>query len=341
MTTNTNNATIIIRSKFEKFLNDENRPIFAAAIKKFCGFSEGKALSILWQFTYKPHEVPFYFEELGLVPEQVSDEMLPVFISELRSQYKKLHPGFCEVTVPEALRETYEAFTNATSVIVSKRVYDKCTCQMYKADDIEVNLSKMVNEKAYQETRERAIKFFSFGHLEVQYLYTFRKPLHDFLEKMYELNLLPTTRPYTNTPFAGLDDLIKGSGKDVPFDFEEPDPKFKALTSEEVLANREVFASFVVYNDFSALSQLSLLGFDMNKVIAKKDAILNFLGVAAKKEETEEVFTQASKAKKEADEAFAKASAAKKQADAHFNQIVSTRKDIEASLLRATKALNK
>lgn len=341
MTTINTNATISFRSKFEKFLNDETRPIFAAAFKKFCSFSEEKALTILWQFTYKPHEVPFYFEELGLMPEQVSEEMLPVFISELRSQYKKLYPSFCEVTVPDALRETYEVFTNATSVIVSKHVYDRCTRQMYRPDEIEINLSKMVNEKAYQETRERAIRFFTFGRLETQYLYTFRKPLHDFLEKMYELNLLPTTQPFTNTPFACLGDFIKKSGMDLPFEYEEPDPKYKALTSDEVLANREVFASFVVHNDFSALSQLNLLGFDLNKVMAKKDAILHFLGVAAKKEDTEEDFIQATKAKEEADEAFAKASAAKKKADAHYNQVVSNRKDIEASLLRATKALNK
>lgn len=341
MTTINTNATISFRSKFEKFLNDETRPIFAAAFKKFCSFSEEKALTILWQFTYKPHEVPFYFEELGLMPEQVSEEMLPVFISELRSQYKKLYPSFCEVTVPDALRETYEVFTNATSVIVSKHVYDRCTRQMYRPDEIEINLSKMVNEKAYQETRERAIKFFSFGPVEAQYLHTYRKPLHDFLEKMYELNLLPTTRPFTNTPFAALGDLINKSGMDLPFEYEEPDPKYKALTSEEVRAHKDVFTSFVKYSDFSALSQLNLLGFDLNKVMAKKDAILHFLEIAAKKEEIESDFAAASKAKEEADEAFAKASAAKKKADAHFNQIASAKKDTEANLLRATKSLNK
>ena len=333
MTTNEiQNTTFAFRNKFEKFLNDENRPVITAAFAKFCSFNPGKAHAILWQFTYKPREVPFYFEELGLDMEQISDDFLPVLVSELRTQYKKMHPEFCKVAVPEELQEAFTTFINATNEIVAKHVYDRCNSKQYNPKEVEINLNKMINEKAFEETRVKAIQFFSFGQLEARYLYDYRSALHDLLEKMYELKLLILSKPFENMPFANLGNMLNDSGFNLADDSELPfvfgsknestakdptnpvenaspasaeesvqtDSGFKPLTSEEILAHKDVFASFVKNDDLNVLFQIGQLGFDLNQVAAKKEAISKLLKAAEKNDKAEADLIKATEKKEKA-----------------------------------------
>lgn len=57
----------------------------------------------------------------------------------------------------------------------------------------------------------------------------------------------------------------------------EANSGFKPLTPEEILEHKDVFTSFVESSDMNILLQIGKLGFDLNKIIDKKEAISKFL----------------------------------------------------------------
>ena len=128
--------------------------------------------------------------------------------------------------------------------------------------------------------------------------------IHNLLKAMYDCQQDASK----NTPLDKLGSMVKEAGIELPFNvYEIPeatpvkapadttvqapnkaqakqpveaDSGFKPLTPEGILENKDVFASFVESSDMNILLQIGKLGFDLNKVIAKKDAIIKLFEAA-------------------------------------------------------------
>jgi len=55
---------------------------------------------------------------------------------------------------------------------------------------------------------------------------------------------------------------------------------FTPITPENVLIHKDAFSAFVIQHDFACLSIISNLGYDLNQILAKEKAILNFIKAA-------------------------------------------------------------
>lgn len=305
---NNNENTFTFRSKFEKLVNSENRPVIEAAFKKFCSLDPKTTIArdLLWDLTYNPEVSSETLLKLGLNQKIISLENVSKLRDELRHQYEKLHKGYLTVDVSEEFIPAFEALSKKAGPIVASVVHELCSYRM-----LEYNVPR-----ALFLLRSDKENFFFGGICEVgftskeaEYLKPFHMEIHDLLKAMYEHQLEASQ----NTPFSGLDSMIKEAGIELPFDVDEVPVKtpveatantavhatvespveapneaqaeqpaeansgFKPLTPEGILEHKDVFTTFVKSSDMNILLQIGNLGYDLNTVIAKKKAISRVL----------------------------------------------------------------
>ena len=182
------------------------------------------------------------------------------------------------------------------------------------------------------------IRSLFFSYDEADYLKPYHVEIHDMLNALHEhyKNQCGTTSK--NLPFEGLANLIEDAGMDLPFDLEavptqtadeviqefldatEPESPaeepvvvisgFLCLTAEAILANKDVFESFIKSDDLNVLFQLGQLGFDLNEVVAKKDKIIALLKAAAASEKAKAKLVKATEDMEKATAKFLKATKA-------------------------------
>lgn len=334
---NGNNTTFTFRSKFEKLVNDENRPIIVAAFEKFCNIDPETTVArdILWDLTYNPEVSSKALQELGLNQEIISPENVSKLRDELRHQYEKIHKGYLVVDVSEEYIPAFEALSKKAGPIVASVVNELCSYRMLGYD---------VPRALFLLSSDKENFFFGgicevgFTSKEAEYLKPFHMQIHDLLKAMYDRKQDASR----NTPLSGLDSIIKDAGIELPFivgeetqeaveplnevpqvavepetlvkapveaaaetsneaQAEQPDEVnsgFKPLTPEEILENKDVFTTFVESSDMNILPQIGNLGFDLNKVIAKKEAIGKVLEAHAKMEEVNKLLQEIEDLKK-------------------------------------------
>lgn len=294
---NSKNTTFTFRTKFEKLVSDENRPAIEAAFEKFCSLDPETTVArdILWDLTYNP-EVSFEaLQELGLNQEIISPENVSKLRDELRHQYKKRYNSFLAVDVSEECIPAFEALSKKAGPIVASVVNELCSYRMLGYD---------VPRALFLLSSDKENFFFGgicevgFAPKEAEYLKPFHMEIHNLLKAMYDLQQDASK----NTPLDKLGSMVKEAGIELPFNVDEipeatpvkapadttvqapnkaqaeqpveADSGFKPLTPEGILEHKDVFASFVESSDMNILLQIGKLGFDLNKVIAKKDAII-------------------------------------------------------------------
>lgn len=299
MTENTYDTNIIFRNKFKKLIQCETEhEVFVEAFRKFLDLKPEEALDMLWKLTYAP--AINILEKIGLYA-CISDEMFVALRNELRHQYKEIvHPDFLKVDVPENCKNAFDVLSNKSDIITAAVVYERCQYRMY-ADEYAMNRLLFLLKSDKENHNFGGIRSLEFNADESTYLKQFHEQIHDLLMAMYN-NVQQQNRSFQNNAFEGLDKLLEDAGMDLPFrmddivtevpqaPIEQPEAEqsaqshnsvvYKSLTAEEIIAHKAVFASFMKDADLNILVNIGQLGFDLNEVMAKKDAISNLLKAA-------------------------------------------------------------
>lgn len=253
---------IKFRTKFEKLVTDENRPILVSAFEDFCQISPvtNYALEILWQLTYNNEvAISTISNTLDLSLDIISVENISKLRDELRYQYELRHKSFSSAYVKTSFSAEFDNLAkyagNICAVIVTRKCleYHEESCYPERALHLLTNNSE---NNYYGGLRE-----LGFDQDEAQFL----KQYHNEISSLYAAIYNILDLDYT--PSIKEDDVT------LPFFY--GNNNFKPLTSVEILSNREPFASFV--EDFNALIEIGKMGFDLNMVIAKKEAIIQLL----------------------------------------------------------------
>lgn len=320
MTTMNNNHenTFTFRSKFEnRLVTDAKRPVFMDSFEAFCNLASDTARKILWRLTYNDDEfLEKNLHELGLTLEIVPLDKVLTLRDELRYQYELLYPDFLAIEVPDECLEAFTALKNHTDSIVANVVYGYCFSNSY-LDNLSMSQILDLLGSNKENRYFGGLRSLGFSYKEANYLKQYHLLIRNLLKALYERNP-QNIHFFKNTPFDGLDNCLKDAGIDLPFDIEdipakaptkisvetssevqdnehpaEADSGFKPLTVQAILEHKDVFTSFVESSDMNILLQVGKLGFDLNKVIAKKEAILEVIEANTKKEMLDKLIQEA------------------------------------------------
>lgn len=273
-------SSIKFRTKFEKFVTDANRTILTSTFEKFCSYapSTNYAREILWCLTYKVNPIESVLvKSLGLNSDIISLDNISRLRDELRYQYEKRHGSYLITKVQNYYAYEFNELLKHTDNIISDIVVIKCqeNCKYNINPFRALYLLDSDQEKNYFG----GLRELGFDSEEAQFLKVYHEEIRNLYKAMCE-KYAPEDDDSTN-----LSTSITSSEEDddsLPFflNIDDSDKKttpnsFKFLTSVEILNNRDVFASFV--KDFNTLVDVGKLGFDLNEVIAKKEAIIQLL----------------------------------------------------------------
>lgn len=320
----TQNIKFSFRSKFEKLLTDGNRQSVNSLFQQFCNMNSYYATEILWKMTYNGVEPSFdVYRELGIKEEALPSVKLSTLRNELRYQYEKLHHDFMNVYVPDECKEAFNTLAGRSDTITAAVVYEHCQ-RAY----IECEVKRILFLLQSEEERNYygGIRSLIFSRDEANYLKPFHVQIFN-LFKAYCDYMQQTDDLSANKPFAGLDKLIQearkeligGTQKEESGEVNESqqvqdEPKketvqtsseFKPLTPNEIKDHKDVFMLFLETGDLNDLVQIGKLGFDLNKVMAKKEKIRKFLQAEEARIEAVKALNEANEAKKRAARAFA------------------------------------
>lgn len=300
----------VFRSKFEKLITDENRPVITEAFNTFFKMLPKDACDVLWHLTYEPSEsTSFTLAKIGLSLNIIPLENISLLKNELRFQYKEKDPIFLNVDLAEECQEAYQELVNHSDAITAAVVYNHC--ESHICSDVVHILSLLNNDM--ENKFYGGIRSLSFNKFEAAYLKPFHMEIHNLFKAMYEIYQKNCgSSAFSNTPFAGLAKMIEDNGNDLPFTFvgeapaeepahtvaqlgdetpaEEPAqtiPQFRRIYAESIIMYRDTFIPFVMNDDWNMLLEIGKLGFDLNEVMAKKEKICIFLEALHAKEEAE------------------------------------------------------
>ena len=283
-----------LRKKFETaLLNDQNRAIFNKAFETFFRMTTKEARKLLWRLTFNDERyLSGNLQMLELTEENVPFDKVSLLRNELRYQYEQLYPGFLDCDVPDDCIDAFDALKKCTDDVTTNIVYFRCLNTSWLDDySIKVILSRLNDTR---ETRiYQGISRIGFPHKASEYLMPYHQEIHDLLEALYKHNHPAICN------FANQDSLVKDACDDLPFEFKEDkssepaevpaevsveapavspmESVFQDLTPEAILKNKDIFESYAKKENMNSLLGIGALGFDLNKVIVKKDAILKLL----------------------------------------------------------------
>lgn len=304
--TTTNNTRITFRTKFEKYLNDDNRIPITAAVESFCNWESTSALDFLWNFNFasSTDSIQKLLNELNLNISNIPNADFTLFQNELRYQYKTFNPSFLEIAVPTYCKDAFSALENHTNSIIANIIYEHCKTTSYYENYANIERILFLLKSEEDKNHYGGIRSLHFKKEESEFLKPHHMYIHDLLNSLYE-HTLSENETFKNKPLAGLGDLVKESGmelsEDVPvvfspetkdkirkafneyFSTEESvkeNSKYEPLTPEMILVYKDDFSSYAENNDLNKLVPIGVLGFDLNEVMSKKEKIKDFLKAA-------------------------------------------------------------
>lgn len=316
MEKNINCTHIHFRSKFLKHIqNDFEHDILLSAFEKFILLDKKSAIDIIWRMSYASCSEALW--KIGLDPQSFSEEYYTSLRNELRNQYEEFHhlPGqnsrdFWSETVPvfDAAVEAFDELMAQSNIIVATVVYQKCHTYLLRKCSEQIERALFLLNAYKEKNNYGGICELGFNNLEADYLKSIHSKIFNLLHAMF-FSAKYQKAALTHKPFENLGQQIKAAGNDLPFTFgdetdeaaEEPideiqeevipqespveEPSdcistFSTITAENVLAHKAMFSAFAINRDMSGLIQLNQLGFDLNQVVAKEEAITNLLKAA-------------------------------------------------------------
>ena len=264
---------IKFRSKFTKVIqhSDTDEEVLRKAFEEFLKYGDTFALDLLWRLTFENHSPGLWL--IGLDPQSISDEVHEVLRNELRYQYTQKNTDFLSYDkIPYELAETFSALSNHSDTIVAHAVYHKCLdCvrdNVAKKDFLQLRRIAHLLSSYKENNFFGGFRSLGFQHDEAFYL----KPYREQISKLFDLmvhdhikDLLPEKEQVVEE--IDVAEIIIDTSTTA----------FIQITPESVLANKDDFSSFAVDGDLNALIQIGKLGFDLNAVSLKKDAIANLI----------------------------------------------------------------
>ena len=285
------------RNKFLNAVSSQDIPAFQIAFGKFCEMNSNDAILFLWQLTYTAEEmVPSLLEKIGLNLEIIPFASINTLRNELRIQYTKVHRDFLDVAIPEDCTQAFTDLVNQSDKIIAHIVYNHCQKAVY-ADDSSFERTLYLLQSDKESHYFGGIRSLGFNKSEANYLKPYHMQISILLKMLREHT---QTSSFSCTPFAGLKQKVADAGIPLPSEIEEKvmtvlggeeceakteqstgakqklqiedsAQTFTPLTAEAILAQKDVFTSFVEKEDLNVLFQIGQLGFDLNEVMSKKD----------------------------------------------------------------------
>ena len=301
---NTNEKKFNFRSKFRKYVIEENVPIITEAFEKFDTLSPDEALYFLWELTFSENSACAVITDLGLNSKIITPESLIPFRNELRYQYSKSHAKFLTMDVPDSCEAALVALTNATDIIVANIVNKHCHLKIHDTPEFMSRLLFLLDSEQ-ENNFFGGVRSLNFSMEETHYLKFFHKEIHNLMKALYESK----QGGFQNKPFANLAEKLKESGVYVPEKSENEDfsdetieeflkievsvpanntvkqeifekSEFKKLSLEVILLHKDIFMSFAESDDLNLMLPIGNMGFDLNEVMDKKEKIYNFIEAA-------------------------------------------------------------
>lgn len=310
---------ITFRSKFEKFIKcDVERDVFLEAFEKFLNLDADSAFDMLWRLECFPGTE--ILQKIGLydgISSELVDVLKSELRHQYEEHCSKISYNNLP-DVKEEVQRAYNVLNGRTNAIVATVVYQHCRSSLYLGGNTIYRILCLLSNKKEQNFCG-GLKELNFKYWEVQYLKPYHELVHDLLKAMSEA-YNEQQNDIHNSPFANLVNRVQFEDtddiSDLPFSFSESDsdtknqetdehpieitendevhlrtepfaknqskenPSFTPITPENVLNAKDVFSSFVIHHDFACLGQLSKLGYDLNQVLAKENAIYKFLAAA-------------------------------------------------------------
>ena len=254
---------INFRTKFAKLImNEAQYHEFLDAFEKFVDLHDKKAFDILWRLTYVNSSEAL--SAIGLT--NVPLEMLTILRNELRYQYEQHHPNIFDVEIPENCKEAFSALEKRTDSFTAKVVYKHCCMHTFVARKEQERIIFLLNHSD-ENYRFGGIRSISFNSAEATYLLPHHELIHD---------LFTTTLEYQNREvFQKIKPVRPESSVSIAVS-----PTFKELSPENILADNVHFAVFALEKNMDTLLHIKEIGYDLNKVITKKEEIATFLKAA-------------------------------------------------------------
>lgn len=290
------------------------------------------ALYILWDLTYDPKVSSATLQKLGLNAEIIPPEKVSKLRSVLQYKYGQLHAGYFTSDVSEECKAAFEALSKNADSIVAAVVNNHCFYRMYLDDlDRTLGLLENPLENKFFGglrmlgfTWKEAVYLKPF-HIEIYNLlkamcvhrqndnsamntpfvklgdfiegdwselpFTFREETQVAVEPE-TLVEAPVEAPADTTVQAPVEAPIEAPNGAQAEQPAETNSGFKALTPDAILEHKDVFTTFMKSSDMNLLPQIGKLGFDLNKVISKKEAISKVLEASAKMDEVNKLLQE-------------------------------------------------
>lgn len=329
-TNNSTNISFDFRNKFQdRLLNKENRFVFVVAFDRFCNYHKELAKKVLWRLTYNDGFFESDLKSLGLNLEIVPLNRISTLRDELRFQYNIQHPGFLEPQLPDNAEcmEAYNTLKNHADEIVSITVLEYCYNNLY-AEEESRNKVLALLESSKENCYFGGLRQMGFPYKATSYLMPYHAQVYALFKALCD-STHKNASSFKNIPFEELDKQLDVAGIELPFEFTEnletpvdethaeektvqtavpqaeepakPCSEFKPLTPENILEHRNVFESLCGgYYSIDTILDISKLGFDLNKVILKREVIYKVLEINLSIEKADEMLHEAESAKEKA-----------------------------------------
>lgn len=284
-------SSIKFRTKFEKLVTDENRPVLITTFKNFLSYDPDSddALNILWRLTYNDDIIiSTLYQTLGLSLDIISTENISKLRDELRYQYERHHGDYLLTKVHQNFSTEFNNLVKYAGNICATVVITKCV-EYHEKSFNPVRVLYLL-ESDFENNYYGGLRELGFDQDEAQFLKHYHKEIYNLYKAIGEA---VSTRDHCQNTDT-IENFPKDDDQPLPFVFEEVakesieiNSNYRRVIAENILMNRDVFTAFIHNDDFNLLPEIFNFGFDLNEVMAKKEKIRDFIYAIEEKEEAD------------------------------------------------------
>lgn len=293
----TNRITDIqFRSKFRNQMNFSD----LAGLEKFkeffiralCSYEEF-FIKLLWSLTYNPtgDKAPEKYSYFYNIFNRFSTKQQAVILSELRYQYKQLHPDFLKVDVEGNIAKSYSELKNIAGEIAAYQVWQKCMQYSRYSADVIAHCYKLLTSQE-EKRYSGGLCDLGFNKKSVNYLKPFIKEIAQLFKDITAENNAQEDDIVSSLPFMlGGEDTPVQNGCEVQAvqdDVEVHTPREDDVEVQTHLEadKNQLSAVFALQhkteldNFFKALDEVESIGLTAELILSKRAEIEQLLRVS-------------------------------------------------------------